>query len=309
MAVQTPLAPFIGTKTARILIVDDEPVNLKVLAAHLTRWGCEVRTAQSGPEALAAMASFRPDLVLLDILMPGQSGFEVCQALHQDPATRHIPVIFLTALAASDAKIQGLDAGARDYITKPFMAPELAARVGAALRSKFDEDALRERMSTLARRAAADGLTGLVNRTAFEDEALAVLRDGAPSRWPLSLALFDLDRFGRYNATFGHGRGDEALRQTGEVIRAHARTGTVARYDKDCFAWLLPSTPQAVAAGLADAIRRRASQPDLTLSAGGTTLIARPAGSPETVLDALFAAAGVALERSKQAGGNRVTWG
>ncbi len=143
MTHETPLIPFVGDRTPRILIVDDEPINLKVLAAHLTRWGCMVREASSGAEVIDAVPSFKPDLILLDVMMPEQSGLEVCQILQADPATRPIPVIFISAAAGEVARAQGMAAGARDYITKPFMAADLAARVGAQLRQKYAEEVMR----------------------------------------------------------------------------------------------------------------------------------------------------------------------
>ena len=95
---------------------------------------------------------------MLDIMMPGLSGFEVCDALRADPATRHIPVIFLTALSGEEAKVRGFDAGAFDYIEKPFIAADLAARVGARLRQKYTEDALRARYAELSKQMAAEGV-------------------------------------------------------------------------------------------------------------------------------------------------------
>jgi sigma-B regulation protein RsbU (phosphoserine phosphatase) len=150
MMTQTPLAPFVGERSPRILAVDDQPVNLRVLGALLRRWGCTVHTAASGAEAVAAVRSFEPDLILLDIMMPGESGFEVCARLQADPATSHIPIIFLTALTNEESKVKGFDTGARDYITKPFDSAELAARAGTRLREKYAEDTLRARRAELA---------------------------------------------------------------------------------------------------------------------------------------------------------------
>lgn len=143
MAAKTPLAPFVGDRSPRVLVADNQPVNRDVLAAHLTRWGCTVQTAASGAEALDVVKSWHPDVILLDVVMPGPSGFEVSQALQADPATRHIPIIFLTALSDEESKVMGFDTGARDYITKPFNAADLAARLGARLRDRYAEDALR----------------------------------------------------------------------------------------------------------------------------------------------------------------------
>jgi CheY-like chemotaxis protein len=136
----TPLSAYVGDRRPRILIVDDEPVNLKVLAAHLVRWGCEVEQASSGPEALARIPAFAPDLILLDVMMPGQSGLDVCRHIQADPTLRRIPVIFLSAAAGEQAKELGLEVGARDYVTKPFMSADLAARVGAQLQQRYAED-------------------------------------------------------------------------------------------------------------------------------------------------------------------------
>lgn len=150
MTTEISLKPYVGDRTPRILIVDDEPINLKVLAAHLVRWGCTVHAAPGGREAISAVPEFEPDLILLDIMMPEVSGFDVCRILQADPATGGIPIIFLTAVAGEQAMMQGLAAGARDYITKPFVSADLAARVGAQLRERYAGDG----QSTLDRRAA-----------------------------------------------------------------------------------------------------------------------------------------------------------
>jgi DNA-binding response OmpR family regulator len=139
MTTEISLKPYVGDRTPRILIVDDEPINLKVLAAHLVRWGCAVYAAPGGREAITAVGEFGPDLILLDIMMPELSGLDVCRILQNDAATKHIPIVFLTAVAGEQAMVQGLALGARDYITKPFVSADLAARVGAQLRHRYDE--------------------------------------------------------------------------------------------------------------------------------------------------------------------------
>jgi DNA-binding response OmpR family regulator len=134
------LETYVGGRTPRILIVDDEPINLKVLAAHLTRWGCTVQAVASGSEALEAVGTFHPDLILLDVMMPDLSGLDVCRMLQADPATAAVPIIFLTAVAGEQAMVKGLAAGARDYVTKPFVAADLAARVGAQLKQRYAQE-------------------------------------------------------------------------------------------------------------------------------------------------------------------------
>jgi len=150
MSNESPLTPFIGNRSSRILVVDDDRGSLLALAGHLKRWHCEVETAESGAQARIKARKFAPDLILLDVMLPDQSGFSVCEALQADAATSHIPVIFLTALSAPEAKSKGFDTGGYDYITKPFDAGEMAARVGAKLRLKYAEDALRDKHSKLS---------------------------------------------------------------------------------------------------------------------------------------------------------------
>lgn len=127
-----------------IQIVDDSPENLDILVAMLTKAGFEVRAAIDGATALASAREYPPDLILLDILMPGLSGFEVCKRLKADPATRHIPVVFISALHATGDKVRGLEAGGVDYITKPFDEKEVLARVRTHLEIKSARDALKE---------------------------------------------------------------------------------------------------------------------------------------------------------------------
>ncbi|HEX6960123.1 MAG TPA: PleD family two-component system response regulator [Ferrovibrio sp.] len=136
--------------TARILVVDDIRTNIKVLEAKLTSEYYEVITAASGPEALDAAGSQNPDLILLDVMMPGMDGFEVCRRLKADPATAHIPVVMVTALGDPEDRVQGLSAGADDFLTKPVDDVSMFARVRSLLRVKLMLDELRMRERTSA---------------------------------------------------------------------------------------------------------------------------------------------------------------
>lgn len=128
--------------TAHILVVDDLPANTRVLEALLTREGYRVTCAANGEQALEEVAKERPDLVLLDILMPKVDGYEVCRRLKNDPATRLIPVVLVTGLTDTDSRIRGLEVGADDFMSKPFIVPEMRARVASLLRIKRYTDAL-----------------------------------------------------------------------------------------------------------------------------------------------------------------------
>jgi CheY-like chemotaxis protein/class 3 adenylate cyclase len=135
---------------ATILVVDDIPLNVKLLADLLAVKGYAVTTAASGDEALRKVESERPDLVLLDVVMPGMSGYEVCRAIRGNPATGILPVIMVTALDPAAERIKGLDAGADDFLTKPINQPELLARVRSLLRIKSLYDTVQEQASQLA---------------------------------------------------------------------------------------------------------------------------------------------------------------
>ncbi|XPV77308.1 MAG: PP2C family protein-serine/threonine phosphatase [Desulfovibrio sp.] len=131
-------------KQRKVLIVDDEPVNLKVLRGILTKSGYEVESANDGLSGRKLAQTMQPDMILLDVMMPGESGFETCQILKDDPATTDIPIIFLTGLDDVDDKINGLDLGAVDYITKPFHFKEVLARIEAQLKFTESKDSIIE---------------------------------------------------------------------------------------------------------------------------------------------------------------------
>jgi signal transduction histidine kinase len=133
-----------------VLIVDDQPANLAVLARLLTDNGFRVRAVPSGERALEAAQAARPDCILLDVNMPGLDGFATCEALQKSPTLRHVPVIFLTAHDDLEHKVRGFRAGGRDYVTKPFQAEEVLARVRHQLRLFHLERELRERNEALA---------------------------------------------------------------------------------------------------------------------------------------------------------------
>ena len=127
---------------ARILVVDDTPLNVKLLADLLRVKGFTVTTAASGPEALDRIATERPDLVLLDVMMPGMSGYEVCARLRANPETARLPVVMVTSLDAVHERVKGIEVGADDFLSKPVNQPELLARVRSLLRIKELDDAL-----------------------------------------------------------------------------------------------------------------------------------------------------------------------
>src|SRR5213594_926565 len=136
----------------RILVVDDMPVNVKLLADLLTVKGYTVVTAASGAEALVKVEKEQPGLVLLDVMMPGMSGYDVCRKIRENPATAMLPVIMVTALDPAQERVKGIEAGADDFLTKPIHQPEILARVRSLLRIKSLHDELSELNRSLEHR-------------------------------------------------------------------------------------------------------------------------------------------------------------
>ncbi len=291
-----------------VLIVDDEPANIQVLSGIL---GDEVAIlfATHGEEALRIAQSGRPDLVLLDVMMPGMDGYAVCAALRAAPETRDVPVIFVTALGDDADEARGLQAGAIDYITKPVSPPIVRARVRNHLDLKRCRDVL-GRLSTL------DGLTGIANRRRFDEALENEWRRGQRSGEPLSVLLGDIDCFKAYNDRYGHLAGDECLRRVARAIEGNVRrpADLAARWGGEEFAVLLPETGHDGALRVAEKLRAAVEALALphkastaaqvvTLSLGAGTLIPDP-GLPPADLVQL---ADDGLYNAKRGGRNRVS--
>jgi diguanylate cyclase (GGDEF)-like protein len=186
-----------------ILLADDDPGVSAVVKRALEPGGYEMLRVCSGAEALAAAALQTPDLILLDVKMPGISGWEVLARLREDAATRHTPVMMLTGCGETHDKVEGFGLGADDYVTKPFSVDELRARVFGLLRRN------REALS-------ASPLTGLPGSPSIQAEVERRIAANAP----FALIHADIDRFKAYNDAYGYARGDAAIRQTGRVLGA-----------------------------------------------------------------------------------------
>ena len=233
----------------KILSIDDsEDVHL-LLKARLKAEGYIFVTCVDPTQALDLIKEETPDLILLDVNMPEISGFELCSQLKANPENQHIPVIFLSATTDSVNKIQGLDLGAVDYVTKPFDPAELRARVRAALRTKRFHD-------LLAQRAQIDGLTGLWNRSHFDQRLTELVASAKRYGRPFSLVMVDVDHFKQFNDNYGHPFGDRVLQALGDLLLASARVSDVpCRYGGEEFGILLPETSANAAAGFCERIR------------------------------------------------------
>ncbi len=235
----------------KVLVIDDSPAMHSLLKIRLQNEPMELHFAADGQSGMATASTMLPDVILLDIDMPSPDGFEVCRMLKADQRTMSIPIVFLTGDATTERKIQGLELGAVDYITKPFDAAELRARIRATLRTKF-------LMDLLSKKAMLDGLTGLGNRVFFEsrlNSEMAMLRNVVK---PLSCLMIDLDNFKHLNDTYGHLFGDDVLRGIGQILTGVCRSDdVVCRYGGEEFVILVPSTPIEQATLLAERIRSK----------------------------------------------------
>lgn len=290
-----------------ILIVDDTPAHAQIAGNILKDLGTVV-TTHSGEKALELTAKYAFDLVLLDVHMPVMDGFEVCRRLQADPATRGIPVVFLTAQRDGQSEAHGLNLGALDYIAKPLQPSVLRARVSNQLE-------LRRQRQKLERLSRHDDLTGIANRRAWDE--------GLKREWsrmqrlgePMGLLMIDVDHFKHYNDSHGHPAGDQCLHRVAQAIQgAQLRDGDlVARYGGEEFACLLPHTdlPSALAvarrihqAVLDMALPHAASSglAHVSVSIGAASATPRMRQSPQT----LVTLADQRLYLAKAQGRNRV---
>jgi two-component system cell cycle response regulator len=273
-----------------------------MVSSWLTGAGYEVIAASDGDQALQLAGEYGPDLLLVDVTMPGRDGYDVCRAIQAESSTAP-PVIFLTAHGQTNARVAGLDAGAVDYIVKPFANEELVARVRAALRTKAVRDGL-------ADTAARDGLTGVFNRRGLDACAAQAVALARRHSRPFSCLLLDIDHFKQVNDTYGHAVGDRVLREAARRIREHSRvTDTVGRYGGEEFVVLLPETSGHEAVAAADKLRAHLGSIPVVV---GTTSIAIRASIGVAAWSKamgaaadLDAAADQALYRAKDLGRNR----
>jgi len=320
-----PGEPAKPEESLRILVVDDDPAALQLLARQLRDAGYEVTTAANGREALELDRATAPQMVITDWMMPEMDGLELCRRMREYDGGGFVYVIVLTASSDKTRVIEALDAGADDFLTKPYSRAELLARVRAGERIVRLEASLAERSREVARynaqlaaaseklraMATTDELTGLGNRRlAFarlsEHWSLAV-RHGEP----LSCILIDIDHFKRFNDRFGHAVGDMVLKATADVLRRCCRAEEVAcRVGGEEFMIVCPRSAAAAAHNAAERIRAAveanticAGEQELAVTvSAGVAQRSEQMRSPEE----LFKAADGALYAAKEAGRNRV---
>lgn len=247
-------APPISLASANILIVDDTPDNLRLLAKILEAQGYTVRKSLNGKMALQAVRRDPPNLILLDITMPGMNGYEVCQALKASEATAQIPIIFISALDQVNSKVHAFESGGQDYITKPFQELEVLVRVHNQLviqqqhqqliaQNQRLEREIQERLKAEAevrQLSLTDELTGLYNRRGFFLLAEQQLKIAQRAQTSCCLLFADVDGLKRINDVFGHTVGDQLIVEAAQVLKQSFREADiVARLGGDEFAVLI----------------------------------------------------------------------
>ncbi len=312
--------------STRILVVDDHPDNVEIIDARLSSRGYQIETASNGQEALERVQNNPPHLILCDVMMPLMDGYEVSRRIKNDESLPYIPIILVTARDSTADKVEGLEAGADDYLTKPINFPELEARVRSMLRIKRLQDELDENNTALEQAiqelevanrklralSITDGLTELFNHRHVHELLQDEYDRSRRTMEPLAVAMLDLDRFKQVNDNYGHPTGDVILYETAQILRETAREiDMVGRYGGEEFIVILPNTDEEEAANLADRIRLRVEEyvfrdepheVKMTVSSGVASHAASEIESPELLLKR----ADQALYAAKEGGRNRV---
>jgi diguanylate cyclase (GGDEF)-like protein len=290
----------------KVLIAEDDEVGLFSLRSALTRSGYEVVVAHDGREAWEILQRHdAPQLAIVDWMMPGIDGLELCRRVRESRSGAYVYVIMLTGKARKEDIVAGMQAGADDYLAKPFDVDELRVRVRAGERIVGLQEALRVQ-------ATQDTLTGAMNRGAIFEVLKRELAHSARSGARVGVVMADLDHFKQINDTHGHPAGDAVLREATtrlkSVLRAYDALG---RYGGEEFMLVLPSCTVQHAAEVAERARRAVA--DTPVIAAGTIIpisasfgVAAAGGGAALDLDGVIRAADDALYRAKRAGRNRV---
>jgi two-component system cell cycle response regulator len=310
-------------RKGRILVVDDHEDNIELLRARLEARGYIVEGASDGQAALDAVERSCPDLILLDVMMPKMDGMEVVRRLKAKRESKElpfIPVIMQTALDSTENKVEGLDAGADDYITKPINFAELEARVNSLLRIKKLQSDLAESKQELSdlndklrRISLTDGLTEIDNRRSLEERLQEMWQHSMRLHEPIALIMCDIDKFKSVNDNYGHQAGDSVLKEVAQLLKGAARgIDRVGRYGGEEFLLILSGTVLDAAVTFADRLREIVAGHTFSFPGGKTitrTISCGVAAWPHPRVndqEALLRAADDALYVAKETGRNRV---
>ncbi len=288
----------------KILIAEDNLTSRLVLSATLKKFGHEVTATSDGQQAWDALEKEHFSLLISDWMMPEVDGLELCRRIRAKNSQGYTYIILLTALSGKTSYLDGMDAGADDFITKPFDEDQLVARLRVAERIL----GLHEKLQT---QAMFDGLTGLLNRTAITNCLASEMERAARAGLPLSVVLLDLDHFKRVNDVYGHAAGDAVLQEAAKRMKNSMRGyDQVGRYGGEEFLIVAPGCSANDGLTLAERVRlcigdKRIETPQGALDVTCSLGVALAHNTPREGPDALIARADAALYRAKASGRNR----
>jgi len=295
-----------------IAIVDDDAAIRRLVRLYLRRAGFDVLECTTGDEARTALTTEPWDLAILDRRLPDMDGLALAQELKAKTDLRTRYVIMLTGDDEQEDKVEGLELGADDYITKPFQYPELLARIRAGKRIVDLQKELLETNKRLELLSITDGLTKLHNHRFFQDELARAFEESQRYQRPLSLAMIDIDFFKKFNDTYGHAVGDDVLKFAAKLYKSSVRsTDLVARYGGEEFAVMMPETALEDGIAFAEKIRHMVESSPMETQIGAlhVTISIGVASVPHSRIHSakeLIVAADKALYRAKKNGRNQV---
>jgi two-component system, cell cycle response regulator len=297
----------------KVLIAEDDPISLRVVETMLKKWGYEPVLAHDGEEALQAFRSDDPPrIAILDWMMPRKDGISVCREMRQRADQAYVYILLLTAKSQQRDLVEGLGAGADDYLTKPYSGDELRARLFSGERILAVQQELVAAREALRMQAIRDPLTGLFNRRYMGEALDRELRRAEHGGQPVSMVMLDVDHFKRLNDTSGHQAGDELLTHIASILQARTRREDIAcRYGGEEFLLILPGAPMEAALRRAEELRQVIRETTIEHRGrplGRISVSAGVACFPEhgTTADELLRAADAALYRAKELGRDRV---
>jgi two-component system cell cycle response regulator len=300
----------------KVLIAEDDPISRRLLEVFLTRWGYEVAIAASGTEALQVLESKdAPRLAVLDWMMPGLEGVQVCQKIREHKDRPYTYILLLSARTQKEDLLRGLESGADDYLTKPFDAQELRARLHVGQRILQLQDGLMVAGAELLFRATHDSLTGISNRGVILDVLRRERSRQVRGNGSFGIVLLDVDHFKQVNDTHGHLCGDAVLQEVVRRITATVRAyDTVGRYGGEEFLVVAPSSDASNVLGLAERIRRAVEAQPISTEAGDISITvslgaAVSSGAAPVDPEIMLSTADEALYRAKEGGRNRSEMG
>ncbi len=302
-----------STEEARVLVLEDSPLDLDKITETLKRDGSVVYSAATGMDALERALTRDFELVIVSLTLLNEDGLRLCSQLRSHERTRQVPILLMIDEGDMNRVAKGLELGANDYVIKPIDRNELQARVRTQIRRKRYQDRLRANYEQSLSLALTDSLTGVFNRRYVSVHLPRLLDRAADSNKPMSILMFDIDHFKRVNDTFGHDIGDEVLKEVAVRAARNLRNfDLVARLGGEEFVVIMPDTDGEAALMVAERLRRRIGDTVLTISAAVGEIVVTVSvgvavgGRVGDTVETLIKRSDEALYEAKRSGRNRV---